>query len=134
MEANIQEDVLNNKQKITDVMWYLNQMQKDRFIRLLRDTELGLIKNYLTEDSWKDLLEFKEQNMQADVLCDECGEICRVEGASESYECQKCLLFFHSFCRKIQLINEHANGGYVLCLSCSMLTKNTKKVNCRLLT
>lgn len=122
-------------QKIDDVLHYLHEMDKHRFIRLLKIKDLSLIKDYLTEKSWQDLLEFKEMNMFADVLCDECGEKCHVNAASESFQCEKCMLTFHTFCRKSHIIDTESDKSYekfILCLNCFYSSKNKMKRGCQI--
>lgn len=129
---DIDGKVLNGEHRITDVTRYLEKMEKNSFLRLLQIDELQLIKDYLTEDSWQHLLKFKEEMKFSNVLCNECGEMCSVDTASESFQCQKCLLTFHSFCRKFKRLTSNNVEGFIFCWNCFYFSNSKTTRDCQL--
>lgn len=108
------ENVLKGKEKITNFSIRLDNMQCGRYLRFF-EIDMSIMKDYLTENSWRLFNDFKLKRQADAWKCRFCAVIFNEK--KMYWKCARCLLQFHQKCSKARSVKVKGDE-YSLCDTC----------------
>lgn len=108
LPKNERQQVMTGK-LIQNIVKFLNAMKFNGYLRLF-DENFELLKQRMTDTSWKLFLNFKEKRKNDEWICPTCAKF--YNDKTSGWKCSRCLFYYHNNCA----IPNGTNNN--LCFSC----------------
>jgi rubredoxin len=112
------EDIMSGKQQVQNITELLTDMHYNRYLRIVHDIDLNLIKVFLSETSWMLLQQFKTHHFNDGWICPSCKKYFQM--LDSKWKCSRCLFFYHSLCAMGHAYAMNNNTTYLLCGICEL--------------
>lgn len=110
------EDILSGNKKVQNMRMLLEGMAFNGYLRILKDVEPNLIKNYLSSTSWSSFERFRKEHEDDKVICPYCKNC--FDQNKTFWKCCRCLFYFHTTCAAPKRLRTK-DDIYEMCVKCA---------------
>lgn len=101
----LDRDILNGNKKISDMAHILKKEHPNRYLRVLQNVDLEILREYITETSFDFINDLKETTKNNSFICPTCNFVINQTNEVDEFQCDKCFLFYHRKCSEVYKIS-----------------------------